>query len=168
MDSYFSHWDGSYTNVTSDRTIRAQYERKSYTVTFQAGEQGLIASGDTVQTIEHGQAATAPVISANEGWAFTGWDRSFRNVTEDMTVTAVYEEIVEAAIAPDAHWLFDRPYGIDVVNVVGGRTAALIGDCAWGEGWAKEHFVRLKGGRQAIEIPMDACTPQAGTVALWV
>ena len=38
-----------------------------------------------------GEAATAPANPSREGYTFTGWDEDFSNVTEDLTVTALYE-----------------------------------------------------------------------------
>ena len=55
----FSHWEGSYTNVTSDRTITAQYERKSYTVTFDLDGKGTRSGGGQLsQTVQHGHRDT--------------------------------------------------------------------------------------------------------------
>lgn len=40
--------------------------------------------------VESGKAATAPNAPEREDYIFTGWDKDFTNVTEDMTVTAQY------------------------------------------------------------------------------
>ena len=46
---------------------------------------------DTQEIID-GKAATAPVSPKRVGYVFVGWDKDFSNVTEDMTITAQYEE----------------------------------------------------------------------------
>jgi uncharacterized repeat protein (TIGR02543 family) len=42
------------------------------------------------QKVEHGKNAIAPTEPTRIGYTFTGWDVSFDNVTEDLTVTATY------------------------------------------------------------------------------
>ncbi|MBR6428514.1 MAG: InlB B-repeat-containing protein [Clostridia bacterium] len=61
-----------------------------YTVTFVDGLTGEVIS--TV-TAEEGQPAEAPLPPVHEGYEFAGWDRAFDAVTEDMTVTALYNEV---------------------------------------------------------------------------
>ena len=66
-----------------------------YAVTFDLGEHGTRAGGGALtQTIEHGGAATAPIVTANAGWVFTGWDTEAfaADVTAPLTVNAVYSK----------------------------------------------------------------------------
>lgn len=49
---------------------------------------GTVLSTDYVNS---GEAATAPANPSREGYTFTGWDKDFSNVMEDLTVTAQYE-----------------------------------------------------------------------------
>lgn len=58
-----------------------------YTVTFLDWD-----GTELVQiVVERGDAATPPTAPTREGYTFTGWDKDFSNVTEDMTITALYE-----------------------------------------------------------------------------
>ena len=41
--------------------------------------------------VPDGEAATAPADPVREGYTFIGWDSDFSSVTEDMTVTALYQ-----------------------------------------------------------------------------
>ena len=41
--------------------------------------------------VPDGEAATAPDAPTREGYTFIGWDKDFSSVTEDMTVTALYQ-----------------------------------------------------------------------------
>ena len=41
--------------------------------------------------VSNGEAATAPDAPTREGYTFIGWDKDFSSVTEDMTVTALYQ-----------------------------------------------------------------------------
>jgi hypothetical protein len=89
----FTGWDTTFTNVTANLTVTAQYSQITYTVAFVASAHGIITSGTAVQTIPYGGNATAPTITANPGWTFTGWDTAFTNVTANLTVTAQYSQI---------------------------------------------------------------------------
>ena len=82
----FTGWDKAFDNVTADMTVTAQYTINTYTVTF-VDHDGTVL--DT-QTVNYGEAATAPADPTREGYTFTGWDKAFDNVTADMTVTAQY------------------------------------------------------------------------------
>lgn len=59
-----------------------------YTVTF-VDFDGEVLGTDVVAS---GEAATAPSDPERSGYTFTGWDKSFDNVTESITVTALYEK----------------------------------------------------------------------------
>jgi|GEM_PF-5417114 len=83
----FTAWDGDYEDVTTDVTIRAEYEILQYTVTFEDYDGTVL---DT-QAVDHGSAAPAPVEPERDGYAFVGWDTELDDVTADLTVAAVYE-----------------------------------------------------------------------------
>ncbi|WP_161944546.1 InlB B-repeat-containing protein, partial [Sedimentisphaera salicampi] len=87
----FTGWDKAFDSVTSELTVTAQYEIKTYTVTFVSGENGTITSGNEVQEVDHGSAADEPTVQPAEGYNFTGWDKAYENITADLTVTAQYE-----------------------------------------------------------------------------
>lgn len=89
----FAGWNGSYTNITADITLVAQYipeKAMSYTVTFLDYDGTVLKT----QKVEKGQNALAPDAPIREGFEFSGWDKSFDNVTKNLTVTAQYEEII--------------------------------------------------------------------------
>lgn len=99
----FSGWDGSYTNVTSNRTIKATYtEKGSCTVTFK-DYNGLILGTDTIQ---EGGNATAPITPTRDGYTFKGWNSSINNITSDKTVVAEYTLI-------NANNVFDIAYSVN-------------------------------------------------------
>ena len=87
----FKGWDNkAYNNVTSDLTINAVYDVDTFKVTFKDGEKVL-----ETQTVEYEAAATAPDtarLSPPEGMHFAKWDKDFSKVTENMVVSAVYED----------------------------------------------------------------------------
>lgn len=43
------------------------------------------------QSITYGHSASAPVNPSQYGYTFMGWDKSYNNLTEDVTITTVYE-----------------------------------------------------------------------------
>ena len=83
----FTGWDVAFDNVTVDLTVTALWEIKTYTVTF-IGRDGEIIDE---QIIEYGRAAYEPDAPTSVSHDFTGWDVAFDNVTEDLTVTALWE-----------------------------------------------------------------------------
>ncbi|MBQ3196202.1 MAG: InlB B-repeat-containing protein, partial [Clostridia bacterium] len=83
----FVGWEGSYVNVTEDRTIKALYDEIVFTVTFEDYDGTVLNS----QSVAYGNAATAPANPVREGYTFIGWDVAFDSITTDTTVTAQYE-----------------------------------------------------------------------------
>ena len=106
----FSGWDGVYDAVTSYRTITAQYDINTYTVTFVDFDGSEI---DT-QTVDWNTGADAPDDPERDGYTFDGWDKEFSAVTENMTVTAQYKE---NEVVPDETVPEDGTQGLDDENV---------------------------------------------------
>ncbi|MGW8185080.1 MAG: InlB B-repeat-containing protein [Candidatus Moraniibacteriota bacterium] len=82
----FTSWDNSYTNVTANLTVTAQYTINTYTVTFQDWDNTVLKT----ETVNHGADATAPANPTRVGYTFTAWDNSYTNVTANITITAQY------------------------------------------------------------------------------
>lgn len=82
----FKKWVGIYSNVTSNQTITAQYERNIYTVTF-VDEKGEVIGNK--QKVQFEGAATAPSYTAPEGYTFLEWDKKFNYVESNLTVKPV-------------------------------------------------------------------------------
>jgi fimbrial isopeptide formation D2 family protein/uncharacterized repeat protein (TIGR02543 family) len=61
-------------------------EVKTYTVIFKDYDGSVIKT----QKVEYGKDATAPKDPTRAGYTFTGWDKSFTNVTKNLTVNAKY------------------------------------------------------------------------------
>lgn len=61
----------------------------TYTVRFVDWDGTLLSE----QEVNEGEAASAPAAPTRIGYEFTGWDKDFSSVTEDMTVTATYTAI---------------------------------------------------------------------------
>lgn len=64
------------------------YNPLMYTVTF-IDYDGTVLKEEKV---ELNSSASAPNILTREGYDFVGWDKTFNNVTEDITVVALYEK----------------------------------------------------------------------------
>ena len=64
-------------------------------VTFVVGDKGQHTGGGSLeQDVFDETAAESPVITANEGWQFVGWDADISYVISNMTVSAVYKRDV--------------------------------------------------------------------------
>jgi hypothetical protein len=89
----FIGWDRAATNVQTDLTVKAMYEKNTYSVVFIDWDNEFF---DTV-TFEHGDALVYPQeIEPNDGRLFTGWsktdsDETVTTVTQNMIVTAKYD-----------------------------------------------------------------------------
>lgn len=83
---HFAKWDKDFSKVTEDIEVSAVYELNVYTVIFKNGETTL-----KTEMVKHGFAATAPNVFDTPTAKFVGWDKSFDNVTSDLTVNAKFE-----------------------------------------------------------------------------
>ncbi|MCL1976574.1 MAG: InlB B-repeat-containing protein, partial [Candidatus Bathyarchaeota archaeon] len=75
--------------VTGNAIYIAQWEQDQpllLVVRFVDWDGTLLKS----QSVSYGGDATAPQNPSRTGYTFKGWDRSFTNVVEDITVTALY------------------------------------------------------------------------------
>lgn len=81
----FKGWDKDFSNITQDVTITAILEpiNQAHTVTF-------IINGQSYPVqVEHGGTAVPPYIP-EKSTGFIGWDKTLNNITEDVTITAVF------------------------------------------------------------------------------
>ncbi|MCH8502309.1 MAG: InlB B-repeat-containing protein [Aliidiomarina sp.] len=83
----FNGWDVSFTTVTSDLDVTAQYDINTFTVRFLDWDDSVL----TTETVNWNEGATAPVDPEREGYTFTGWSAAFDVITVNLDVTAKYE-----------------------------------------------------------------------------
>lgn len=90
----FLGWDGSFENITEDRTITAMFNEDIisdnpayHTVTV------IIGSNITTMQVAHGQPANLPTSVEVEGYRFIGWDKDYSSITYDITITAILERV---------------------------------------------------------------------------
>jgi hypothetical protein len=81
------------------------FSNLNYTVTYEVAAQTHTVTfvdwnGTVLKTeiVEDGKSAVAPTAPTRDGYKFTGWDKTFSNITSDLTVTAQYAEIVYTPI----------------------------------------------------------------------
>jgi len=86
----FNKWDKSYKNVTSDLDVYAVYDSLVFTVRVLNKDKTDVWS---VQEVEYGKNADAPVPVRYSGFIFIGWSGSFFNITENKTIYPVYREV---------------------------------------------------------------------------
>ncbi len=84
----FTGWNKSTTNITSDTTVKATYQIKTFTVKFLDNEGEEIAGA--TQTVNYGDSAVAPTVELEDGFVFVGWSSdAYKNVKENATVQAI-------------------------------------------------------------------------------
>ncbi|HAQ55993.1 MAG TPA: hypothetical protein DCR44_01080 [Acholeplasmatales bacterium] len=86
----FAGWSGAYTDLTANVTITSLWTKNQYTVTF-VKPDGVTVLGTS--TVDYETAATAPTVTPPYGYAHTGWIGSFSSVTENCTVTAIFDKV---------------------------------------------------------------------------
>lgn len=88
---------GENSGDTSDtsKTGSTESAELTYKVTF---KDSLDETFEVVVEVEENASAEAPEAPEHEGYAFVEWDADFSSVTEDMTVTAQYEEVVATPV----------------------------------------------------------------------
>gem|GEM_PF-2309022 len=83
---------GTISSVTSNITLYAQWQIITYTVIFDLKGGTRTGGGALSQTVNHGSAATAPTVWKDEHF-LVGWDKAFNNVTSNLTVNAIWQEL---------------------------------------------------------------------------
>jgi|GEM_PF-6240462 len=86
----FIGWDKEFSYVKSNLTVTAQYEDIMYSVIFFDWDGEILSSQD----VKHGASAVAPAEPTRANWKFTGWSEDFTNVTEPLSIEALYEQQV--------------------------------------------------------------------------
>ncbi len=92
-DGYtFKGWDVKFDNVTKDLVVTAQYEKIiiKYKVTFKDYDGTILKE----ELVIEGENANAPTAPDRQGYMFTGWDKSYNNIQDDIVITAQYEVYV--------------------------------------------------------------------------
>lgn len=82
------------TGSTGNRSYTANWTINKYTVTFYDEDRTTVLG---TSTVDYNTAATAPANptkpnTPEHSYVFAGWDKAFKNVTEDMSVYAKYTE----------------------------------------------------------------------------
>lgn len=90
----FTGWDKSYTNITSDLTVTAEYEIRKFSVVFKDGDRVI-----SEQEIGYEGSAAVPEDPTRPdeewgSWKFTGWSGNYTNVKKDEIIRAQFERIV--------------------------------------------------------------------------
>ena len=72
-----------------------------YTVRFYGKDGAPLL--DT-QVVDEGKDATPPTAPEISGWHFTGWDKPYTTITEDVNITAIYGEDIKVWTVTYKNW----------------------------------------------------------------
>ena len=95
-DYTFAGWNPAVVKVVADAEYKAIYDSTlvKYTVTFMNGSEVF-----ATQQVAYGTAATAPdPAPTRNGYKFIGWTPSFAKIVSDLTVSALFEELILRSI----------------------------------------------------------------------
>ena len=82
--------------IKNDSILYAKWEDAKYTVRFVNYNGTVIqVNGQDVQTVVHGQSATAPEAPTREGYEFKGWTTSFDVVTSNLIVRPIFGNVTQ-------------------------------------------------------------------------
>lgn len=84
----FVGWDKSLENISSNVTINAVFEIKTFEVSFMVDGK---LYGEK-QTVNYGESATAPENPTKEGYTFKAWDKVYTNVKENLIINASFDD----------------------------------------------------------------------------
>lgn len=126
---YAPAYDSDPNNKVGLTSVYGKGDEVSVTVTELATEHTVIfmANGSEIdrQTVSDGSAATAPTPPVVDGYTFEKWDVDFSNVTDDITVNAVYKInyykvsfVASANGSLSGETAIDVPYGTNVADLV--------------------------------------------------
>ena len=150
------------TKVTEDITLVAVWKENTYTVTFDA-KGGTPAPG--AQKVVKDGTATAPTAPTREGYIFDGWQLDGAKydfgakVTKDITLVAVWKEVVKYKVTFDAKGGAPTP---NVQEVEEGK-AATAPTAPTKEGYTFVEW-QLDGVKYVFSTPV---TKDITLVAVW-
>lgn len=84
------------TTIEGDITLRANFGPARYTITFDSQGGTRTGGGELVQTANYGGSVTAPTLT-RAGYTFSGWNRAFTNITQNLTIIAQWTKIEEGS-----------------------------------------------------------------------
>ncbi len=98
----FARWYAEDNIVSGDMTVVAEFEKIMHTVTFVAGEGGVLI-GTTVLPVLDGTSfstLTFPEAKPRNGYEFVSWekDATGTKVKSDVTITAVFRKIADSSV----------------------------------------------------------------------
>ena len=156
----FAGWDGTYTGITKDETVRAVFEKvlNEYKAVFYDADGNVLST----QTVKHGGKAeepTAPEKAADSQYVyvFKGWDADTENITSDTSFHPVYETKSQVGSGTedtaDTYQVtfMDGSTVLDVQEVEAGKDASVPADPVRpDEEWGKWRFTGWKGSYKNI------------------
>lgn len=85
----FIRWSQDFSKITSDLSVYTVYDIVYYTANFLDMNNNVINS----QLVRGEYPATAPTPPVVHGYTFSNWDKTFDNITSDLTIKAVYSKV---------------------------------------------------------------------------
>jgi uncharacterized repeat protein (TIGR02543 family) len=148
----FVDWTPSFpSTVIRSNEYTANFEFiDDLTVTFVDWDGTLLAS----RTVSYGGSAVAPADPVRPGYDFAGWDSSFDNVIENITVTALYTPIdyTIAYVLDGGTNAADNPASYNVTELPVSIGAATRADYTF-TGWTATGAATITTPAVAVIIP---------------
>lgn len=107
----FKGWDEKLTNIKQDLEVYPVFEEITFSVTFLDIYSNVIE----IQKVKQGETAVAPDAPIVDYYTFTGWDKKFNNVTNDLTIRATYQKLSNNySTSSKDYWLYQLSNKYDI------------------------------------------------------
>lgn len=184
-------WSGVLTGSLNPRTITmdgnksvtANFGALGYSVNVSAMNGSILKIPDKSVYVS-GEMVTLQAVAKNN-YHFIGWGGHAAGSVNPLQLVVDGNKMVNASFAMNmafadgmqengiiGHWKLNNHEGTQNSDSAGlSQPAVLLHGATWGEFYenlAKDEFVTLAGGDDAIAIPMNRMNAQRGSVAIWV
>lgn len=85
-EKYKDVWNLETDKVTCELDLYLKWTQNTYTVTFKDLDGKVLET----QKVKFGESAVPPVVEEHNGYIFTGWDKDYNEISENIVISATF------------------------------------------------------------------------------